>query len=279
MADGEALRDRYLTLLTESVNGSLHPPTTIYSPVTSGGIVASAATSVLRRIGMVAAYAQAVPESAFATGDGWPSSRLVAAESMAGRARLVSLRQCVESLLADGVPGDLIETGVWRGGACILMRGVLAAWEATDRKVYVADSFEGLPAASLSDDAAYLHDDSTLAVGLDAVKANFDRYGLLDDQVVFTTGWFKDSLPPLRGHNWSLVRLDGDMYESTKDAITALYPDLSVGGYLIVDDYRTYESCRRAIDEYRAEHGVEDPFVAVDRNCVYWRKGSAHVGR
>jgi O-methyltransferase len=178
----------------------------------------------------------------------------------------------VETSLKDDVPGHLIETGIWRGGSCILMKAVLAAYGVTDRGVYVADSFRGLPEADLSDDAADLHDDLTLAVSKEQVRAAFERFCLLDDNVHFIEGWFSDTLPGLRGIPWAVVRLDGDQYGSTMDGIANLYPDLSSGGFLIVDDYHVYESCRRAITEYRTANGITEEIVNIDNIGVFWRK-------
>ena len=110
-----------------------------------------------------------------AQGRDWP----VHAETMVGLARLDQVQQAVENVLADDVPGDLIETGAWRGGTCILMRAVLAAHDEPGRTVWVADSFEGLPPP---DPDLYPHDAGTdlhkvdqLAVPLEQVQANFRR--------------------------------------------------------------------------------------------------------
>lgn len=191
---------------------------------------------------------------------------------MIGRARLSNVRTAVETVLREKIPGNLIETGVWRGGACIVMKAVLEAYEVTDRAVYLADSFKGLPITDATDDAAYLHDDASLAVSQQQVRAAFERYGLLGENVHFLEGWFSDTLPSLKGTSWALVRLDGDQYQSTIDGISNLYPDLSAGGFLIVDDFHTYESCRRAITEYRSENGITDEIVKIDADGVYWRK-------
>jgi O-methyltransferase len=202
----------------------------------------------------------------------WP----VFAQTMVGVQRLKSLRACAETVIADGVPGDLIEAGVWRGGASILMRAVLRAHACTDRVVVLADSFEGLPAAAEDDDPLdrqiRWNKFSELAVSEEEVRANFDRYGLLDDQVRFVPGWFKDTMPSLSGHTWSLIRLDGDMYSSTAETLTALYPGLARGGYLIIDDYGAVASCRRAVDDYRRAYGVEEPIQRIDSSGVYWRR-------
>ncbi|WP_192725212.1 class I SAM-dependent methyltransferase [Mycobacterium sp. OAS707] len=205
-------------------------------------------------------------------GRDWP--RL--AHTMIGRKRMENLRFCMEDVLANDVPGDFIETGVWRGGACIFMRGILAARGVTDRRVWVADSFAGLPppnAAKYPADArGKLYDCAELAVPLETVKATFERYGLLDDNVRFLKGWFKDTLPSAPIERLAVARLDGDMYESTIDALTNLYPKLSPGGYLIVDDYGAVRACRRAVADYRAEYGIEDPIVAIDSSGVFWQK-------
>ncbi|MEZ5247370.1 MAG: TylF/MycF/NovP-related O-methyltransferase [Acidimicrobiales bacterium] len=205
-------------------------------------------------------------------GNDWPP----AAETMVGRQRLADVRRCVDSVMADGVPGDLIETGVWRGGVTILMRGMLEAWGDTDRRVWVADSFQGLPApdadAFPQDVGHDMSDVPALAVSADRVRANFDRYGLLDDRVQFLEGWFRDTLPTAPIERLAVLRLDGDMYESTMDALEALYPRLSVGGYVIVDDYGAWEPCRQACTDYRERHGITDEIVPIDWTGVHWRR-------
>jgi hypothetical protein len=196
-------------------------------------------------------------------------------QSMIGRARINNIRTLLDRVVADGIPGDLIETGVWRGGATLLMRGFLAAYNITDRKVWVADSFAGLPVPSHPADAGYDFSVAVapvLAVARDEVEDLFRRYDLLDDQVRFLEGWFSDTLPNAPIDQIALMRLDGDLYESTMDAITALYDKLSPGGYVIVDDYNDFEPCRRAITEFRESRGITSDLHTVDWTAVYWRK-------
>jgi O-methyltransferase len=190
--------------------------------------------------------------------------------------RLTSLQRCVETVLADDIPGDLVECGVWRGGACILMRAVLAAYGDETRCVWVADSFAGVPRP---DSANYKADKGLrldlfapiLAVPETEVRANFQRYGLLDDQVRFLPGWFKDTLPDAPIDRIAVLRLDGDLYESTIQALDALYPRLSPGGFCIIDDYMI-KACRQAVTDYRAKHGISAEIVDIDGNGVLWRK-------
>jgi hypothetical protein len=208
-------------------------------------------------------------EAARNEGSDWPA----VAHTMIGVARMNTLRKLTELVLSENIPGDLIETGVWRGGACILMRGVLKAYGDTERKVFVADSFEGLPAPSHPVDAGLrLHEVKFLAVSQEEVVNNFRIYGLLDEQVVFVKGWFKDTLSKLAADRLALVRLDGDMYESTMQAIEALYPRLSIGGFLIVDDYGAFPQCKHAIDDYRERHAIDELIVRDRGGSIYWQK-------
>jgi hypothetical protein len=208
------------------------------------------------------------------------SSRPVgfAGETMLSRARLDNLQACVEQVLLDGVPGDLIETGVWRGGATILMRAVLAAHDISDRTVWLADSFEGFPSEDRREQAIDRQVDFTAGMGDDlfrvdaeTVRRNFSRFGLLDDQVQFLVGWFSETLPGAPIDQLAVMRLDGDMYASTRDALEALYPKLSIGGFVIVDDYNFHEPCRRAVDEFRSANSITDVIHPVDDEGVFWR--------
>jgi len=221
--------------------------------------------SVVRRV--------AADSNARLEGRDWPAD----AETMIGMKRMNNIQFCIENILRDGVAGDLIETGVWRGGASIFMRGVLKAYGDTTRVVWVADSFEGLPKPRKGvwrdDERSGLWKfGNTLAVSLEQVRANFERYGVLDDQVRFLKGWFHDTLPSAPVKRLAVLRLDGDMYESTTDAIEALYPKLSIGGYCIVDDYYSHSGAREAVTEYRERHGIVDPIEQIDWTGAFWRR-------
>ncbi|HZI84705.1 MAG TPA: TylF/MycF family methyltransferase [Casimicrobiaceae bacterium] len=201
----------------------------------------------------------------------WPAR----AHSMIGAKRMLQLQRAAEIVIDGGVPGDFIETGVWRGGACILMRAVLKVHGVTDRRVWVADSFRGLPPPRPDrypvDRGDHLHTIRALAVSVEAVRANFARYGLLDDQVAFLEGWFRDTLPSAPIDRLAILRLDGDMYESTMDALSALYDKVSQGGFVIVDDYGAYPRCRAAIEDFRATRGITAAMHDIDGSGVYWQ--------
>jgi O-methyltransferase len=205
-------------------------------------------------------------------GGHWP----VRAHTMIGVKRLDNVEFCVRDVLRRGVAGDLIETGVWRGGATILMRGILQAYGIADRTVWVADSFCGLPlpdAGRYPEDAGDTHHTfDALAVSEEEVRQNFERYGLLDERVHFLKGWFRDTLPAAPIQQLAVLRLDGDMYESTMLALETLYPKLSPGGYCIIDDYGAVDACAKAVEDFRTRHAIGDPLQTVDWAAVYWMK-------
>ncbi len=122
------------------------------------------------------------------------------------------------------------------------MRAVLMANGETSRTVWAADSFR-------------------------------ERYGLLDAQVRFLEGWFRDTLPNAPIEQLAILRLDGDMYQSTMEALQPLYPKLSRRGYIIIDDY-TLPGCRAAVDDYRRERGISEEIIQIDGSGVYWQKQS-----
>jgi O-methyltransferase len=152
---------------------------------------------------------------------------------------------------------------------------VLEAHGDVDRAVWVADSFQGLPNPDPASYPADRGDDlwtyPQLAVSLDAVKANFAKYGLLDGQVRFLPGWFRHTLPEAPIERLAVLRLDGDMYESTIVALRALYHKVSPGGFVIVDDYYAVPTCRQAVDDFRADQKIAEPLCPIDWTGVYWQ--------
>ncbi len=187
--------------------------------------------------------------------------------------------------LGKGVPGALVECGVWKGGSAVVM-GLAARGADPVRPLHLFDSFEGLPEPDARDGAAAAAYTDVKAGGrlvstakceasLDYVKATlFEQAGLSPADVVFHQGWFQDTVPAQAGGVGaiSVLRLDGDWYASTKICLEHLYPQLSPGGVLILDDYFMWEGCRKAADEYREKGGITAPIIRVDDECAYWRK-------
>jgi hypothetical protein len=209
---------------------------------------------------------------------GWTNndrlSRVAYSRTMLGEKRLDNIDQCIRDVVERGVPGDLIECGVWRGGGTIFMKGVLASLGDQARNVWVADSFQGLPKPSTQEDR--LLDLSReicphLAVSRLDVEEAFRSYELLDERVRFLEGWFSETLPTAPIECLAVLRLDGDLYESTMDIFHALYDRVSSGGYIIVDDY-SVPACRQAVADFREEKKIEDRMIEIDWTGVYWQK-------
>lgn len=271
------LREHYLNLVKLTVSHALwkehtRPIDPRRSPHNLMRFTANVIISLLKPFKLKLVLDLPVDEKARDEGRVWPEF----AHTMIGLKRLESIKDRAETVIFERVPGDFIETGVWRGGASIFMRAILLAHGVKDRTVWVADSFQGLPPPDAekypADKGANWHEPEFLAVSLEQVQDHFVKYNLLDNQVRFLKGWFKDSLPTAPINKLALIRLDGDMYESTMDALVSLYPKLSVGGFVIVDDYGAVEACRQAITDFRNKHGIKDPLVQTDWAEVYWRK-------
>lgn len=198
--------------------------------------------------------------------------------TMIGIPRLQNIRAVIQRALDDDIPGDLMECGVWRGGATIFMRAVLAARQVHDRTVWVADSFAGLPEVPTdghpADKATWAEFSGCFAASEAAVRSNFELFSLLDNQVRFVPGWFEDSLPHADVEQLAVLRLDGDLYSSTMTALTHLYPKVAPGGFVIIDDYNL-RSCRTAVHDYLEAHGYEVELHPIDWAGVWWRKPAA----
>ena len=255
--------DLYLDLLRDCVGNRIHDDDL---DLMRGSFVSDAAGK------LVSDQAAPVDGTLKLLGSIWPSR----AHTMIGLPRLNNIRACAETVLKDRVAGDFIEAGVWRGGAVIFMRGILKAYGVYDRMVWVADSFEGLPPADPvkypKESPVAFHRYADLAVSLEQVRENFARYGLLDDQVRFLKGWFRDTLPTAPIGKLALMRLDGDLYESTMDALVPLYPKLSSGGFAIIDDYNLVQSCNEAVIDFRRERGIQEPISLIEGGGAFWRK-------
>jgi O-methyltransferase len=228
--------------------------------------------SVLRKMNYVVCKKIQFTHEDRLNGRDWPAN----ADTMIGMKRLNNIQYCVSEIVKHNIEGDFIETGVWRGGATIFMKALLKVMHVTDKNVWVADSFEGLPKPDdkkyAADKGDHLYMMKELAIPLETVKENFAKYGLLDDKVKFLKGWFKDTLPVAPIQKLSLLRLDGDMYESTMDALVNLYPKLAKGGFVIVDDYGAVEACKIAIHDYRKQNGITEEIIPIDWAGVYWKK-------
>jgi hypothetical protein len=194
---------------------------------------------------------------------------------MIGLKRLENIQTCIIEIIEQNIEGDFLEAGVWKGGASIFMRAILKYYGICDKSVWLADSFKGLPPPKLEypadkDDTHYQH--AALAISLEQVKCNFEAFDLLDEQVKFIEGWFHETLFTAPIDKISLLRLDGDMYESTYVSLDALYHKVSIGGFVIIDDYGYIESCRQAVHDFLDKNSLKPIIHKIDWTGVYWRK-------
>jgi hypothetical protein len=211
------------------------------------------------------------PSDARLDGTDWPKDGF----TMIGMKRLENIHACVKTIIEHNVEGDLVEAGVWKGGASIFMRAILKNYGINDKCVWLADSFRGLPPPKAEfpadkDDTHYKSEE--LAISLEQVKHNFKGFDLLDNQVKFIEGWFHETLFDAPIQKISLLRLDGDMYESTYVSLKALYHRVSPGGFVIIDDYGYIESCRQAVHDFLDENSLSPTIQKIDWTGVFWVK-------
>lgn len=199
-----------------------------------------------------------------------------AGDTMIGSKRIDNILQLLTDVIRNDIKGDYIETGVWRGGASVFAKAALSALEPDSTRVsYVCDSFLGLPPGERQLDRGDKGWDNSvyLKIPSNVVANNFIKYGLLDPNVVFAKGFFNETMPPLSKHiqTLSIMRLDGDMYESTVDVLYHLYDKISVGGYVIIDDWVRCPA-RRACEDFFKVHEINPEIVKIDNLSAYWKK-------
>ena len=203
----------------------------------------------------------------------WPAHGL----TMVGRMRLENIERLLLHMIDAQVPGDFVECGVWRGGSSLFARGVLKALNVHDRKVHLVDSFEGLPKASQAKDRDVWSEMDFLKVSLEEVQEPFRQLGLLDYGLAFHKGFFQHSLPPLRKQllankkRVAVLRMDGDMFESTMDILYNLYDLVSIGGCVIIDDFAIQEA-REAVETFLQHHGLIVEYITIDESSSYFCK-------
>ena len=200
----------------------------------------------------------------------WKIERLSQPLTLLNKDQLDLIEKAILSIEERRVPGDFIEAGIWRGGAIILMRALIDAYSLDGRRVFAADSFAGIPknVRAVNDPVDEWND--RWVASLDEVQRSIDRFGLLDEKVLFVVGFFEDSLKHLAGERFSLVRLDSDSYDSVETSLEHLYPITSKGGIVIIDDWHL-PGCKMAVLDYRERYGITDQIQEYGANA-YWVK-------
>jgi hypothetical protein len=272
-----SIRARYLELLRRALVNMIYPEHELRIDRLESGIASADLRTrdrELRDIRYRNADDFAGLIAAKLNGDVWRGRPGRYSHTMVGMRRLEHLQWCAERVFEDAIPGDFLEAGVCQGGASIFMRALQAVHDPA-RFMWLADSFEGLPVPDNANDEGYDFSEAKqpwLAMTRAAVEDNFRTYDLLSDQVRFLSGWFRDTLPTAPVGPLAILRIDADLYTSTREVLTALYDKVPAGGFVIVDDYNAFIPCRSAVDEFREERKIAEPLRRIDRMAVYWRR-------
>ena len=230
-------------------------------PLSGKGLLRRAARSVLAARGFEVCQIKPFVAEQRETGRDWADGPTVV-----GLRRLDNIQQCMETVLREGVPGDVVDAGLWRGGPSILMRAVLAAMGDAERCVWCADlRWEAGSGETIYPAVPYR------TPPLDVVKGNFERYAMLDGRVRFVVGPFAATLAAAPIGRVAVLRLDTETFEATREVLEALYAKLPPGGFVIVNDYGQGRDTRRAVDGFRHAHQVRATVVDIDGTGAYWR--------
>lgn len=199
----------------------------------------------------------------------WP----IHAETMIGLERLNQLHSALDTIEQEKIPGNILEAGVWRGGSVIFAALYLAVWE-SERKVFAADSFQGLPLPRKgefpadSGDKHYLYD--YLSVSLEQVKDNFASYQVPMENVIFVKGFFSETLEKLECGPLAILRMDGDMYESTWQTLHHLFDKVSPGGFVIIDDWEL-QGAQAAVKDFLESRNLDPSIQKIKGAGAYFR--------
>jgi hypothetical protein len=203
--------------------------------------------------------------------------RAVAPYTMTSPERIYALCQSVEYIVRNGIPGDVVECGVWKGGSIMAAALTLQGLGEVDRDLFLFDTFDGMPPPGDIDrdfegrrakDWMDQHDKQTDFVWAYAAKAEVETNvlstGYPRERIHFIQGAVESTIPRDAPSQIALLRLDTDWYESTKHELQHLFPRLSKGGVILIDDYGHWEGARIAVDEYIAQHRIRLLLNRVD---------------
>lgn len=190
--------------------------------------------------------------------------RQVQGETMCSVARLRGLYRALRYVVRQDIAGDVVECGCARGGSAALMALALRQL-GSQRKLWLFDTFEGLPAPSSQDPDFELADlfTGTCVGSLAQVRGLFDRLHVADD-VTFVKGLFQETLPLTPVRQIGVLHIDGDWYESVKVCLESLYDKVVPGGVIQLDDYGYWQGARKAVDEFLERRGIRTPLQRLD---------------
>lgn len=196
--------------------------------------------------------------------------RCVKGNTMLGEKRLEGLFLAVQHADAAGLCGDLVECGCWKGGAA----AVMAMATKFPRRVFVFDSFQGLPEPTAGDDDQVMAKKAVGRCKAEAADVS-NLFAALDisNPLIVVPGWFKDTLPCSQVGPIAVLHVDADFYDGTKRALEAFWDKVLPGGTVQIDDYGHWAGARRAVDEFMKARGIAGPLIEVDYTARQLRKG------
>ena len=195
--------------------------------------------------------------------------------TMTSMEKCYSLYRAVQYIINGDIPGDLVECGVWRGGSAMLSALTLIELNQTHRKIYLYDTYEGMPEPTEKDidingipyRLLWKKEKDILTIPLDEVRKNMLSTGYPSENIIFVKGMVEDTIPRTLPYQVALLRLDTDLYESTYHEFVHLYPKVSPLGVVIVDDYGHFQGAREATDKYFNEVSPNILFHRIDFSC------------
>lgn len=206
--------------------------------------------------------------------------RAVKPYTMTSPEKLNALIHSVRYVVRNGIPGDIVECGVWRGGSMLAAARTLTEAGDTSRQLHLYDTFEGMSEPSEHDrrhdgrSAAEMLAASPRSAGvwayasLEDVQETMGQTDYPADRIHYHRGKVEDTIPGHVPDRISILRLDTDWYESTRHELVHLWPRLVPGGVLLLDDYGWWEGARRAVDEWLEESGVPLLLLRMDEGRV-----------
>lgn len=207
--------------------------------------------------------------------------RAVRAFTMTSDERIFALCEAVRHVARHGIPGDIVECGVWRGGSMMAAARTLMEAGETSRRLYLFDTFAGMPPPSghdrchdqrraeelLADADPSVEDSIWCVASLDDVQQAMSSVGYPHENVRYVQGRVEETVPAQAPERIALLRLDTDWYESTKHELEHLMPRMSPGAVVIIDDYGWWQGARKAVDEYWREASLNVMLHRVDHTA------------
>lgn len=185
---------------------------------------------------------------------------------------MYALYEAAAFVAKAGIEGDFVECGVWKGGSSMIVAQTFLQLNRTDKKLYLCDTYEGMPEVTDDDEdigvnpfqlvkgvATMLRGGHTglFYAPIEEVRRNMESTGYPQENVLFVKGLVENTIPAQAPEQISLLHLDSDLYQSTYHELTHLFPRLTRGGVLVIDDYGSWKGSKQATDQYFAEQGIQ----------------------